>query len=390
MFFGNKLGAFLGSTLYFTSMPKLVILSVSAGAGHVRAAEAVKAAVAQLRPDIACEHIDVMDLVPKLFRKVYADSYIKVVERNPALWGFLYYSSDQQKPDSTLTRLRVAMDRLNTRDLVKRLEELKPDWVVCTHFLPAEILSRMIAKGTFTRPVWVVVTDFDVHSLWVHPHLTGYCAAAEEIVWRMRDRGLSDTRLEVTGIPIMPAFSKPLDRTVCAAEYGLDPAKPTFLMMSGGCGVGAIDQLAERLLGIDSDFQLIALAGKNAELLERLKELAKRFPRKLFPQGFTRTIERLMASSDMAISKPGGLTTSECLAMGLPMLVISPIPGQEERNADYLLENGAGLKAHDAAGLEFRVRKILEHPERLLTLRAAAKSLGRPDAARRVAELVLK
>lgn len=371
-------------------MPKLAILSVSAGAGHVRAAEAIKAAVENTRPDVECEHIDVMNFVPKLFRKVYAESYIKVVERNPALWGYLYHSSDHQKPDSTLTRLRVAMERLNTRALVKHLDHLKPDWVVCTHFLPAQILSRKIAKGAFNRPVWVVVTDFDVHSLWVHPHLTGYCAAAEEIVWRMRDRGLSETRLEVTGIPIMPAFSKPLDRAVCAAEYGLNPAKPTFILMSGGCGVGAIDQLAERLLSINSDFQLIALAGKNAELLGRLTALSKKHPCRLFPQGFTRTIERLMACADMAISKPGGLTTSECLAMGLPMLVISPIPGQEERNSDYLLENGAGLKAHDSAGLEFRTREILAHPERLHALRAAAKRLGRPDAAQRVAELVLK
>jgi processive 1,2-diacylglycerol beta-glucosyltransferase len=371
-------------------MPKLAILSVSAGAGHIRAAEAVKAAVGQLRPDISCEHIDVMDLVPKLFRKLYADSYIQVVERHPALWGYLYHSSDRQKADSALTRMRVALERLNTRAVVKRLEDLKPDWIVCTHFLPAQILSRQIAKGSFNRPVWVVVTDFDVHVLWVHPHLSGYCAASEEIVWRMRDRGLADTRLEVTGIPIMPAFSQVLDRAVCAAEYGLNPRKPTFLMMSGGCGVGAIDHLAERLMGIDSDFQLIALAGKNAELLARLKVLAKRHPGKLFPQGFTRTIERLMACSDMAISKPGGLTTSECLAMGVPMLVISPIPGQEERNADYLLENGAGLKAHDGAGLEFRTREILAHPDRLKRLRAAAKGLGRPDAAQHIAKLVLQ
>jgi len=370
-------------------MPKLAILSVSAGAGHLRAAEAVKAAVAVLRPDVACEHIDVMDLVPKLFRKVYAESYIKIVERHPAFWGYLYESSDHQKPDSTLVKIRTATERLNTRALVKRIQDMDPDWVVCTHFLPAEILSRQIAKGAFKKPVWVVVTDFDVHKLWVHQGMTGYCAASEEVLWRMRDRGLASTRIEVTGIPIMPAFSQKLDRAACAAESGLDPKKTTFLMMSGGCGVGAIDQMAERLLSIDADFQLIALAGKNAELLARLQRLAARHPGRFFPQGFTRTIERLMACADLAISKPGGLTTSECLAMGLPMLVISPIPGQEERNADYLLENGAGLKAHDAAGLEYRVREILKNPARLGLMRAAAKQLGRPDAARRIATLVM-
>jgi processive 1,2-diacylglycerol beta-glucosyltransferase len=363
-------------------MTTIAILSVSAGAGHLRAAEALKVA-AEAR-GLNAVHIDLMEHVPKLFRKIYAESYLKVVDRHPALWGYLYHTADKQKPDSTLTRLRMALERLNTRSFVKHLEALAPDQVVCTHFLPAQILSRLIAKKRFAKPVWTVVTDFDVHALWVHPHLTGYCAAAEEIAWRMRDRGLKDTHIAVTGIPIMPAFSQTLDRATCAREAGLDPHKTTFLMMSGGFGVGAIDQLAERLLAIPADFQLIALAGRNAELLARLQELSAKHPGRLLAQPFTRTIERLMACADLAISKPGGLTTSECLAVGLPMLVISPIPGQEERNADYLLENGAGLKAHDAAGLDYRVREILKSPERLAAMRANARRLGRPDAAQRV------
>lgn len=368
-------------------MTTLAILSVSAGAGHIRAAEALKTA-AEAR-GLTAVHIDLMDHVPKIFRKLYAESYLKIVDRHPALWGYLYHAADKQKPDATLTKLRLALERLNTRSFVKYLEALNPDQVICTHFLPAQILSRLIGKKRFSKPVWTVVTDFDVHALWVHPHLSGYCAAAEEIAWRMRDRGLGETPIAVTGIPIMPAFSQTLDRAACAKEYGLDPKKTTFLMMSGGFGVGAIDQLAERLLGIDADFQLIALAGRNAELLARIQALATKYPGRLFAQPFTRTIERLMACADLAISKPGGLTTSECLAVGLPMLVISPIPGQEERNADYLLENGAGLKAHDAAGLVFRVRELMKAPERIVTLRANAKRLGRPDAAQRVLHEVL-
>lgn len=368
-------------------MPTIAILSVSAGAGHLRAAEALKVA-AEARGFTAV-HIDLMEHVPKLFRKLYADSYLKVVDRHPALWGYLYHTADRQKPDSTLTKLRVALEGLNTRAFLKHLDALAPDQVVCTHFLPAQILSRLIAKKRFAKPVWTVVTDFDVHALWVHPHLTGYCVAAEEVAWRLRDRGIGDTPVTVTGIPIMPAFSQPLDRASCAKEFGLDPKRTTFLMMSGGFGVGAIDQLAERLLGIDADFQLIALAGRNAELLERLQTIAARHPGRLMAQPFTRTIERVMACADLAISKPGGLTTSECLAVGLPMLVISPIPGQEERNADYLLENGAGLKAHDAAGLEFRVRELLASPQRLAALRANAQRLGRPDSARQVMREVL-
>ncbi len=370
-------------------MTTVAILSVSAGAGHVRAAEAIKAAIAQRHPDHTAVHVDVMDLVPKLFRKLYAESYLKVVDRHPALWGYLYHSADRARPDSTLTKLRQGIERLNTRRFVERITELAPDYVICTHFLPAQLLSQMIAARRFAKPVWVVVTDFDVHALWVHPHLSGYCAASEEISWRMRDRGLAGTRIEVTGIPIMPTFSQRLDRSACARELGIDPGKTTLLMMSGGFGVGAIDVLAERLLGIPSDAQIIALAGKNEALLAKLGLIAARHPGRLIPMGFTRTIERVMACADLAITKPGGLTTSECLAMGLPMLVISPIPGQEERNSDHLLEHGAALKAHDAAGLEYRVRSLLGDPQRLVAMRERALAIAHPHAAGAVADVVL-
>jgi processive 1,2-diacylglycerol beta-glucosyltransferase len=205
----------------------------------------------------------------------------------------------------------------------------------------------------------------------------------------MRERGLADTRIEVTGIPIMPVFAEQRSREVCAKEAGIDPKRTTLLVMSGGLGVGAIDQLCERILAIPGDHQVLALAGKNAALLDKLKAIAAKHPGRFFPQGFTRTIERLMTCADLAVTKPGGLTTSECLAVGLPMLVVSPIPGQEERNTDYLLEAGAALKAHDLAGVDFRVRQLLAEPSRLATLRLRARAIATPQAAQTVLRHVL-
>jgi processive 1,2-diacylglycerol beta-glucosyltransferase len=219
--------------------------------------------------------------------------------------------------------------------------------------------------------------------------MRGYFAANEEIAWRMRERGLAAEAVHVSGIPIMPTFGKPLDRATCAAQFGLDPQRKTFLMMSGGAGLGGLDALAERLLAMDGDFQLIALAGKNQPMLEALQRIAQRHPGRLFPQGFTHQVERLMACADLVITKPGGLTTSECLAMQLPMIVNSPIPGQEERNADFLLEQGVALKAIDDAALEFRIRGPLKEPERLATMRHKSVPLGRPHAGQFVLDRVL-
>jgi processive 1,2-diacylglycerol beta-glucosyltransferase len=372
-----------------SSIRKIAILSVSAGAGHVRAAEALVATAKLHHPDVEAVHVDVMELVPKLFRKLYAEKYVHVVNRHPALWGYLYHTADKQRDDSLITRVRRLIEKLNTRGLVKKLEELQPDAVICTHFLPAQILSRLIAKKKWSTPVWTVVTDFDVHALWVHQRLSGYFAAAEEIAWRMRERGLADTRIEVSGIPIMPVFAERRSREECAKEAGIDPKRTTLLVMSGGLGVGAIDQLCERILAIPGDHQVIALAGKNAALLDKLKAIVAKHPGRFYPQGFTRTIERLMACADLAVTKPGGLTTSECLVVGLPMLVVAPIPGQEERNTDYLLEAGAAMKAHDLAGVDYRVRLLLAEPQRLAAMRHCAARIATPHAAQTILRHVL-
>ena len=368
----------------------ILFLSVSAGAGHVRAAEALRKTTEENFPAFKAVHLDVMDFVPQLFRKVYADSYIKLVERSPALWGFLYTQTDkEEKEDSLIRKIRYAVQKLNTRRLFDEIKELKPDTVICTHFLPAELLSKMIVQKKFHAPVWVAVTDFDIHSLWIQPHMSGYFAASSEVAWRMKDKGINPDKIHITGIPIMPVFGREHSRYECAKQLGILPDRPTILLMSGGLGVGGTHLIAERLLNISSDFQILALAGKNKGLLEELKKLERAFPGKLKPTGFTTTIEINMAASDLAISKPGGLTTSECLAMGLPMIVISPIPGQEERNADYLLENGAALKAHNAAVLEFKLIELLGNPAKLCEMRKAATSIGRPDAAMDILKIAL-
>jgi processive 1,2-diacylglycerol beta-glucosyltransferase len=232
------------------------------------------------------------------------------------------------------------------------------------------------------------VTDFDVHSLWVHPHVDHYCVASEEVAFRLADRGVPRDRISVTGIPVMPQFSAPMDRATCAAELGVDPRKFTVLMMAGGAGVGGLDELAARLLRLPAELQLVALAGRNEDLLKKLKKLAAAHAGRLFPMGFTTTVERLMTASDLVVTKPGGLSVSECLAKGRPMLLVSPIPGQEERNADYLLEAGAAIKAADAATLEFKVARLLADPGRLRAMSEAAHRIARPDAAARVLALV--
>lgn len=368
---------------------RVLVLSVSAGAGHTRAAEALRAQAASLPGPIEVTHVDVLTLVPRGFKAIYGEFYLRLVERHPALWAYLFNLTDRAPRDAPFQQMRRGIERLNTRALRDCLDRVRPHHIVCTHFLPAELLAHEIKRQRVTAPVWVVVTDFDVHRLWLQPSMRGYFAATDEVAFRLRHRGVGNADVTVSGIPIMPAFATALDRGACAREAGLDPKRPILLLTSGGAGVGGGADVVTRLIQTAPQAQVIALAGRNQRLLDDYQRLAAAHPANVHAVGYTTAIERLMSAADVIITKPGGLTVSECLALGRPMIVISPIPGQEERNADFLLEHGLALKANDGAALEFRVRALLDAPARLTAMRERAAFAGRPDAARRVLEHVL-
>jgi processive 1,2-diacylglycerol beta-glucosyltransferase len=370
-------------------MRRILVLSVSAGSGHVRAAQALVAAGSEIK-DLEIRHVDVLELVAASFRKLYGESYLKLVESHPHLWAWLYDKSDRTPRDAWLSRLRRAIERLNTRKLHALLAEFAPDAVICTHFLPAELLGREIAQHALNVPVYVQVTDFDLHRLWVQDGMSGYFVASDEVAFRLRDYRPQQRGIAVTGIPIAPVFATDFDRKQCAAEIGADPKLKTVLLMTGGAGIASGGAMVERMLALDADFQIIALAGRNTSLLAQYQQLAERYSRRLIPMGFTTTVERVMACADIAVTKPGGLSTSECLASRLPMILIAPIPGQEERNASHLVEEGAALLALDAPALEFRLRRLLANPALPDKLRERCSAIRRPSAARDVLEIVIE
>ncbi|QGW84533.1 MGDG synthase family glycosyltransferase [Variovorax paradoxus] len=375
-------------------MTKILILSVSAGNGHVRAAQALEAAMQSAPPHTAV-HIDAMAHVAGGFRKVYTDWYIQLVNRAPELWSYLHQRADATPHHAPSQRLRRGIERLSTGALVREIRREKPDAVICTHFLPAELLMRERNRGRIDFPVWLQITDYDLHNMWLVPGMAGYLAATEEVAFRLRARGIPADRIHVTGIPVMPAFSEPdaptLERDACAAALGLDPARPVLLMASGGAGVGDLPSMVERVLSLggESGFQVIAVAGRNADAHARLQAVAARHPGRVVPIGFTNEMHKLMAAANLVVTKPGGLTVSECLALGKPMLLISPIPGQEEHNAGFLMEEGAAWLAYDAIGLDYKVARLMADPAKLADMARRSRALGKPLAAAAVLQRVL-
>lgn len=315
--------------------PCVVLLSASSGTGHVRAAQALEKAFSA-RGDCVVEHIDAIRYVSKLFQRIYEKAYIAMVRRVPELMGVIYERTDQPWNHP---RRRLALDRLNTQPMIRMLQRLQPDLCVATHFLPAEIIAWLIAKEKLRARHAIVVTDYDVHALWLCRTVDRYYVAMEESAEYMTRIGVPRERLRVTGLPVDPVFATPADRSAARKRFGLDVDAPTVLVSAGGEGVGPIEQLVRDLLGMRRPWQIVAIAGKSEKMRRRLEELARAAgtlpagaPR-LCAVGFTAEMDQYMAAADLLVGKAGGLTTSEALARGLPMALVEPIPGQEERNA---------------------------------------------------------
>ena len=368
---------------------RILIFSASAGAGHVRAAEALEAAFHAAAPDAVVRHHDALQSTSSVFRKLYADAYIEMVNRAPDVLGWLYDRLDEPWRNE---KLRQAFERLNTRRLVKLMHEFEPDAIVCTHFLPGSLVSWLKSREKIRAKLAIVVTDFDVHAMWLTGNADRWFVALDETRAHLAALGIDDSTIRVSGIPIDPKFAAVSDARAARLKLGLDPDRTTILVSAGGFGVGPVEHLVTALGRLEHQAQVVVICGRNEELRSRLRAVVAKSPSRnvrIDLVGFTREMDAFMSAADLLVGKPGGLTTSEALAKGLAIVIVNPIPGQEERNSDHLLEQGAAIRANNLPAIGWKIDRLLSDPNRLATMRARSRALGRPDAARTVAEDVL-
>lgn len=239
------------------------------------------------------------------------------------------------------------------------IEEFKPDYVISTHFMPPEILLRFKEKKHLTFDINVVVTDFDVHYLWLHENIQHYFVGGNLAKNKLNKLGVKEDNITISGIPIMPQFFNSFNKQELLDKWNLDSSKKTLLLMAGGAGIGSLDSIANEILSSINDVQIIALPGKNKELFEKLKKVEEKFGKNLKTIEFTNEVHELMFLSDLVVTKPGGLSTSECIALKKPMLLINPIPGQEEFNAQNIEERKLGkLSTNIIAEIKFMLSNL--------------------------------
>jgi len=368
--------------------PRILVLSASVGAGHLRAAEAIELALRQLHPTATVKNLDILTQTNAAFRRVYGKAYLDLVNKAPHVLGYFYDLMDKPRHLGQVQsdRLRLLVEKLNLRKFMRFLGQEPWDLVINTHFLPAEIIAMLRARGRLNIAQVTVTTDFETHRLWVNQPCEHYFTATEEGALYLQSWGVPESDTTVTGIPIHPVFSKPKDRDACLARQGIKGDRPVLLQLAGGFGVGPIEKIFAALLEIEIPLEIVIGTGRNARARKALEAIPVPSRHYVHIRGYTDQMDELMVLADLVVSKPGGLTTSETLACGAGMVVVNPIPGQESRNSDYLLENGAAIKVNNLATLSHKVSSLIQDSRRLAQLKASSRRLGRPKAAFDVVE----
>jgi processive 1,2-diacylglycerol beta-glucosyltransferase len=374
------------------SSPRILVLSASVGAGHLRAAEAIELALRQSVPEATVKNVDVLSLTNAAFRRVYSKAYLDLVNKAPHFLGYFYDLLDRPSRSgrNRSDKLRLVVEKLNLKPFIRFLQEEPWDLVMNTHFLPAEIIASLRKGKKLDVPQVTVTTDFETHRLWVNEPCEHYFTATEEGALYLRSWGAQAESITATGIPIHPAFSKPKERAACLEKFRLTGERPVILQLGGGFGVGPIERLFDALLSVAEPLEVLVVTGRNEKVRKQLEAVKppSRHTVRIF--GFTTEIDEMMAAADLVLSKPGGLTTSETLASGAAMVIVNPIPGQESRNSDFLLENGAAIKVNNIATLAHKVTALVRDRQRLDQLKTNARRLGRPRAAFDVVDRALR
>ena len=330
---------------------------------------------------------DTLDYGSGVFRKLYADLYLELAERTPELWGFAYRETNREQ--SSLERaLRQIYSRIGVYR-IDELRELRPDAVICTHFLPIDVVSNSLLESNIPAPIYCVVTDFVGHPFWAHPDIAATFVGNHLALEMLVSHGVPAERIHVTGIPVDPLLAEAKDAAEIRAQRALGDGNLVTLIASGLDGK-MVRKMVEGMLRRSITGTLLVVTGRSPDVQESLKDLPASATLAVSVLGFVDYLDDLIAASDLIVSKAGGLITSEVMARGTPLLVVDPVRGQEEYNADYVAGSGAGTQARLPDSVPYMVELLLRDPERLQTMRARASEFGRPRAALDVADIVLQ
>lgn len=367
-------------------MKKGLILSASTGAGHNKAAKAVKDALAERNID--AQIVDSLRFTNKAIDLIISRGYEKSALYTPNAYGKVYRIYDEFKIMTSAEKKMNIFFTYMVHRLKKLIEDKNPSFIIGTHPFPLMAVSKLKDKGEINTPIISILTDYTTHSTWIQSHVDKYIVGDEFVKCIMAEEGVAPEKIFPYGIPIEKSFTKCKDSSIKSALKLSD--KFTILMMGGSFGAGNVKKALKELLMSDSDFQIVVVAGKNYALKEKLEKIAATSEKRndIRILGFTDKVSELMYCSDVLITKPGGLTTTEALAAGIPLVIPYYIPGQEEENLTFLLNNGLCVRTSEKCSLKMIVNFLIQNPERLQRIRENIKLVHKSDSAENIAKLI--
>ncbi|MCD4785553.1 MAG: glycosyltransferase [Candidatus Eremiobacteraeota bacterium] len=368
--------------------PKILFLSANAGTGHTIAAKALKKSLRMIDPSVSCEIVNSYKFLNLILEKVMEEGYLHLIRLLPKLYGYFYERKNKKK---TIKGLKDWLNRACASNLKKMIDERNPDLIVCTHAFPCGVLSVIKQKYGLDQKILGVVTDFVISPFWLYEETDMYLIATEDLKNNVIERGIDSSRVVTTGIPIDPNFSIEVDKKELRKKLGFDSSLPLILVMGGGLGMSPVTGILRTLKKINTPFQAVIVFGKNIKLKKKVDETLLHLPKfknRIRTLDYVDNIHEYMKASDLLITKPGGMTTAEAIAVGLPMILTSPIPGQETRNTRYLMDKGVGVRVYREKDLSIEVERLLSNPlereEMVLKTRELAAPKAAGEAARQI------
>lgn len=374
-------------------MKKVMIFYAAYGGGHLSAARSIKENIEANYPNIDVKLVDCMEYVNKYVNKVTTKAYSEIAKKAPRTWGKMYWQS-QKGP---LAHISTTSNKVLSIKLNKLLQDFEPDIIISTHPFGTQMCAYLKKLGKLNAKIATVMTDYAPHDQWLvfNHYVDYYFVSHDGMKKQLHEKGIPNEKIFATGIPLSNKFLLKYDKTEILESFGLSPDKKTVLFFGGGeFGLGKTQtfKIFKSFIECHENIQIVAIAGKNPKMKESfenlVEELGKQNNVKVLE--YTNKVPELMSISDLVVTKPGGLTTTESLASGLPIVVINPIPGQEEENATYLEENKVAIWIRKDDNIEQILNELFSNPDKIQEMKIRARIISKKNSTKDICKILLQ
>lgn len=363
----------------------ILILSASTGGGHMRASRAIENYMSEYDKSANVKIVDSLLYINPILNKTVTSGYVYLATKTPKIYGKIYeLTNKEDRWISFVSRLNY----LFANKLLPLIDEFKPDVIITTHPFPTEMVSILKTKELVNIPLVCIMTDYAPHKTWVNQKVDAYIVSNDDMVKEMTNIGVEEGVIYPYGIPIEQVFFEKKDKDLVLNELELNPNLPTILMMAGSFGVTNVFNIYEDIINIEKDFQVIVITGKNKKLYDEFDKIVNKSNKQTKLIYFTDEVNKFMQAADIIITKPGGLTITEALASNIPMAIFDAIPGQEEENADFLINHNMAIKLEKGQSCNKLIEELLINKEKLNNMKEACKSFDKNDSSKNICALI--